>query len=46
MGANLTVLSDIKDLALKNRNIGGREKERTFQINPVDENNTELDALR
>ena len=50
MRANLTVLSEIKDLALKTETLEGEKKSKQnnshFQINPVDENDQEVDALR
>jgi hypothetical protein len=49
-GASLTVLSEIKDLALKTETLEGEKKSKPnnpqFQTNPVDDNDQEVDALR
>jgi hypothetical protein len=50
MGANLTLLADIKDLTLKTDTLKGEKKSKpngpNLLINPVDETNQEVDALR
>jgi hypothetical protein len=49
MWANLAVLEDIKDLALKTETLEGEKKSKpngpNLLINPVEENSQEMDAL-
>jgi hypothetical protein len=50
LGANLTVLAEIKDLAFKTKILKGEKKAKpiraNFQINPVENNDEDIDALK